>query len=498
VFAQLLEELPRTEFARLVQETNAERHSQGFSSWDQCIAMRCCQLAQAHSLRELRDGLVVTGAPLPRRMFLCYNTRNHCQGDHPMTVTTDHAVLRELAREYAEIAADPIQEEKRRLWSAHNSLKKTRIPVLATYGMWNVWCREVFGEDTLHCADPFYRGHERALRMMIFNHRVVGDDFILEPWITQGAAVSGAWGRMWGVDEASHSSGMEGGAVKYDPPIVAWSDMATMRPVRHAVDEAATRISVERLHDAVGDLLPIDVSRTPAFNGFTADISTDICKLRGLEQIMVDMYDDPDHLHQLLAFMRDGILAEQARAEAMGHYSLTSGGNQCLCYCDELEWPRANSGPRKRKDLWGFMAAQEFTLISPEMHDEFLLRYQLPIVSQFGLSHYGCCENLTRKIDMLRQIPNLRIIAVTPTADVTACAAQIGTDYVISWRPNPADVICCGFDEAKVRRIIREGLEATRGCHVHVHLKDIETVEGDITRLTRFVQIVREEAEAFA
>ncbi len=41
---------------------------------------------------------------------------------------------------------------------------------------------------------------------------------------------------------------------------------------------------------------------------------------------------------------------------------------------------------------------------------------------------------------MLRQFPNLRNIVVTPRADVRRCAEQIGTDYVISWRPNPADM----------------------------------------------------------
>lgn len=60
LFAQLLHELPRTEFARLVQETKAERHSKGFSSWDQCVAMLFCQLAQAQSLREISDGLAVS------------------------------------------------------------------------------------------------------------------------------------------------------------------------------------------------------------------------------------------------------------------------------------------------------------------------------------------------------------------------------------------------------------------------------------------------------
>jgi hypothetical protein len=132
------------------------------------------------------------------------------------------------------------------------------------------------------------------------------------------------------------------------------------------------------------------------------------------------------------------------------------------------------------------------------MHDEFLLQYQLPIIRQWGLAAYGCCENLTRKIGILRKIPNLRIIAVTPRADVRRCAEQIGGDYVLSWRPNPADMVSCQFHESFIRRTIREGLEACRGCHVHVHLKDIETVQGDTDRLRRWVNIVREVAEEVA
>ena len=48
--------------------------------------------------------------------------------------------------------------------------------------------------------------------------------------------------------------------------------------------------------------------------------------------------------------------------------------------------PAPNRGPVRRADLWTFVAAQEFTLISPAMHDEFLLQYQLPIMSKFGHS----------------------------------------------------------------------------------------------------------------
>ncbi len=136
--------------------------------------------------------------------------------------------------------------------------------------------------------------------------------------------------------------------------------------------------------------------------------------------------------------------------------------------------------------------------VSPQMHEEFVLEYQLPIMEKFGLVAYGCCEDLTHKIDMLRRIPNLRRIAVTPVADVARCAERIGEDYVFSWRPNPALMVSCGFDEERVRRIIREGLQAARGCHVDITLKDIETVQGDPTRLRRWVEVVREVIEESA
>ena len=96
---------------------------------------------------------------------------------------------------------------------------------------------------------------------------------------------------------------------------------------------------------------------------------------------------------------------------------------------------------------------------------------------------------------MLRQVPNLRSIAVSPRADVRACAEQIGRDYVLSWRPNPTDMVCAAWDEGRIRRIIRAGLDAWRGCVAHIHLKDIETVRGDPGRLARWVGIVRDEIE---
>lgn len=409
-----------------------------------------------------------------------------------MSTRTDVAILRDLAQQYLEIASSPVQETRRRLWRDHNSLRPTpAVPILVSFGMWNVWCREVFGDQAMACQDPFYRGYERTLRLSLFQHSV-GDDSVMEPWITVGAVQPRGWGNTWGVQEA-HSEHVEGGSWKFEPPIVDWADVAKLSPPPHAIDERATSANAARLQEAIGDILTINIDRGPVCMSFLSDLSYHVAQLRGLEQLMIDMYESPKQLHALMAYLRDGVLANQKAAEDAGDLGATSQPNQSP-YADETVPLTPNSYGHRRRELWAFMAAQEFECVSPAMHNEFLLQYQLPILKQWGLVGYGCCENLTHKIDMLRQIPNLRVIGVTPRADVRRCAEQIGRDYVISWRPNPADMVCCQFDEQLIRRIIRSGLEACRGCRVHVRLKDIETVQGQPQRLARWVQIVREVA----
>ena len=86
----------------------------------------------------------------------------------------------------------------------------------------------------------------------------------------------------------------------------------------------------------------------------------------------------------------------------------------------------------------------------------------------------------------------LRSIAVTLVANVATCAEKIGADYVISWRPNRTDMVCFGYDENKVRGIITNGLSLCKGGYSHMHLKDVETVEGDVTRLAKWVNLVRD------
>ena len=53
----MLNIFPRIEFEKAVRAHKAERYAKGFTCWEQFVAMLFCQLAQAHSLREICGGL---------------------------------------------------------------------------------------------------------------------------------------------------------------------------------------------------------------------------------------------------------------------------------------------------------------------------------------------------------------------------------------------------------------------------------------------------------
>ncbi len=404
----------------------------------------------------------------------------------------DRMVLRELAARVAEIAAQPIQQERRQLWRAFHRRQPVRPLLFVETGMPG-W--EVLGGE-LACQTPFLRQYEWELRRKIWQDDI-GDDAVVEPWITIPAKYVVPADGHWGISSKNTPSPIAGGAWHSIPAIQNMDDVKRMIVPEHGVDEAATAATAARLQEALGDTLTVNVSRKPFMSVWGSHISGDVGQLRGIETVMMDMLDHPEWLHELLAFMRDGILKVHREAEAAGHWSLGDHENQAAPYADELPAPQANSGPVPMKDLWGLMAAQEMTLISPEMHDEFMLQYQIPICKLFGLVAYGCCEDLSRKIGILRQIPNLRRIAVSPWADLERSAAAIGGDYCASWRPSPADTVCMAFDAERVRSIIRNGLAIFRyhGTPVEINLKDVKTLQGDKSRLRRFVEVCRQEIE---
>lgn len=407
----------------------------------------------------------------------------------------EREAVRDLAKRLTELAAEPVQAERRERWRKLNSLKMERPPIQA---MVHVAFNETQA-DSVKSKDPFLRSVEWRLRSELYLN-ACGGDHVLKPYFVAGPKYKEGYTpgesntKLWGFELKIDK--LENGALDFfgDLPLKRLEDAERLVKPPHSIDEARTSEEAERLGELLAGVMPVAVSRAPFYRSFHGDLCSDLVKLRGQEQLLLDMYDNPEWLHRLLAFMRDGVLANQEAAEKAGDFATIDHFNQAEPYVEGLPDPTPEGGSVGRDRLWGFAASQEFTMVSPELFEEFLLQYQIPILERYGLCAYGCCEDLTKKIGLLRRIGNLRRIAVTPYAKLPECARLIGRDYVVSYRPNPTDMISCGFNPERVRSILRRDLAelARNGCAFDITLKDVSTVERDPARAGAWLRIANE------
>ena len=405
----------------------------------------------------------------------------------------EKAHLRTLAERVRLVAEEPRQGQRRAAWIAHNDMR-SRVPMLLVFPE-DSWI-EIVGEKDLAVTDPFWRQWEWYLRMILWRRGNVDDDFVVAPELPVALALRrGAWGM-----EARSTSGGEKGSFVWDAPLKRLEDMEKLTYPDLQPDEAATAAVTSALGDVFREILPVKVlCPVPGVN-----LIGEATMLRGLQQCLLDMYDNPKLLHRLMAFLARGLAGDLDRLEKGGFLTLNnenqytdSGG---IGYTSELPRPsaRGGTGPVRLSDLWGHGVAQELSGVSPSQHEEFLLEHQLPLLDRFGLVAYGCCEPYTQKFAMLkRRVRRLRRVSVSPWCDIAAAAEALGDQLLFSWKPTPA-MIADVFHPEVVREYIRIALERARGCFVEIILKDTFTIRNDPARVHEWTRIAREEIERAA
>jgi hypothetical protein len=150
------------------------------------------------------------------------------------------------------------------------------------------------------------------------------------------------------------------------------------------------------------------------------------------------------------------------------------------------------------KDQWGFCTNQIFSEVSPAMHEEFGLENEKRFLELFGLNSYGCCEPLHNKLDeIIKHVPRLRRISISPWADIDICAERLGSDYIYSWKPNPAILAAETWQPEEARKQLIDFCERTKGNVVEIIMKDTHTVRGEPNRLIEWIKIAKEVAGEF-
>jgi len=401
----------------------------------------------------------------------------------------EREVLRRLAGQVAELAARPVEEEKRALWYAHNALQPTRPVIFCDpENGWN----EIIRPADLECDGMIGRWWEMRLRKEIFWGTQMGDDYTIMPYFDTPHVHTGGL-EDWGLKETV-IGGEHGGSYVWEAPIRSEEDFEQLRMPQVHVDWPATHRLAELAHEIFGDLLTVRI-RTNWW--WTLGMTMKLAHLRGLQQIMLDMVDNPQLIHRLMTFLRDGTLRLLEYLETEGLLSLNNDGSYVgsggLGWSNELPQPDFD-GRVRMCDMWGFAESQETVGISPAMFAEFVMPYQLPILERFGLNCYGCCEPLDKRWHVVQQIPCLRRVSVSPWANVADMAEKLGDRYIFSWKPSPTD-LAMPFDEERIRTKIREAFRLTRHCRVEAIMKDNHTLGGDPTRVIHWCRVAREEAE---
>ena len=404
---------------------------------------------------------------------------------------TDRDTLRRLAGEVAEVAALPGHDEKRDLWRRLNRLEPTRPLVWINEVCWD----EMGPEVRPTVADGFLRRIETRLRRVLHAWRHFPADMIVDDWIGCPIAVSdtgyGLEGQVVRADGDLVKS-----AVDYLPIIRSEADVAKIRFPEVTVDAAETERRLALLADVLGDILTV---RRVGVSGTWFAPWDRLIQWYGIEELYVDMVDRPGLVHAAIRRMVDAMLHKYEQYEALGVLELNNGNNRVgsggLGITDEL--PQAGFDPARVRmiDMWGNSAPQIFSEVSPEMHWEFALKHELRILERFGLNCYGCCEPYHKKIGLVRRIPRLRRISMSPFVDVREGAEAVAGDFIYSAKPNPAVLAANTWDAAPARADLREILDATRGTPVEIILKDIHTVRGEPHRLWEWARMAMEMVE---
>jgi hypothetical protein len=411
----------------------------------------------------------------------------------PFTPIDDREILRPLAEKVMSLALSDGYDRRRARWRDANAGRRSDRPP--------VWCgmagvsRELFPPESLECRDGAARSIESSLRRALYKDWV-GDDEVFPPWYEVGAVWRSDPEDPFGLrTHVSLGSTAEGG-FSYFHPVEREEDFDRIAVPRFTLDQAATASRLERARELLGDAMPVRLACQPPL---LPHHSVYLEQLRGMEPMLNDLAFRPELVHRAMARITEGVLGALRAAEETG---LLTPNNELPMTCSDpvgeriaapapagalAAWAR-EARPARLSNLWCAANSQEFQVVSPAMQEEFLLAYQIPCLQQFGAVQYGCCEDLTHKIRIVRRIPNLRVFVCSYWTRLDKLLDACGTAYTYMWRQLSAHVMV-PEDLASYARELEAGLRLLRGHSCQVVLREVESLHGHRDRLKEWADL---------
>jgi hypothetical protein len=407
-------------------------------------------------------------------------------------------ILKRLAEEWVSIAALSVHKEKARLWQKLNDLESER-PML--------WINEIPWQEmnynnelTLQCKNTWARSQEDFMRKTIYQWKHMPGDMVINPWLDCPLSVhSTDFGIIEDVDLAITDSASDIVSRHFNIQIRDMDDLEKIQIPVITHNKKATGQRFKIMNDIFGDIIPVRKQGQTHIWFTPWDY---LIRWWGVQEAMMDLILRPDMVHAFYERMVQAWMVELDQFVEQNLLSLdcnnTRIGSGGYGYTNEMPGEEYDPGWVKPHNMWGCSNAQIFSDVSPEMHWEFAIEHDLKWLKRWKLTYYGCCEPLAGKGHLLKRIPNLRKVSCSPWNNTKKAIDELGSDYVLSRKPNPAIFAHHQFDSSLARKEIRDFLEQTEGnCHVEFIMKDISTAKYEPQRLWEWEKICMDEVQNF-
>ena len=408
--------------------------------------------------------------------------------------------LRELAKKQAQYAALPVMARRKRMWFDLNDGRPgARPPFLLISGFFD---RDFMPESVFRCKSETGRHIERRLLRNILDHEILNDDKVVPDafdidWFTEIDAM----GVRIEQENIPDSQGVNTGFRLKNPIKNLKEDFHILKPAVCRVDKERTLAWQAFLEDLFGGLLPVRLI-TGVYG--CGSLTYEVFALMGMEAFYMAMYDQPDEVHRLMAYLRDNGLRIMHWAEDNGLLRLNNrfqlcGAGVTQAYTHRLPSPGYEGPAARLCDMAGGANSQETVGISPQMFHEFCFPYYRDLCAPLGQTYYGCCEPAHPVWDDIRQLPHLRKVSISRWCDERMMGEALrGTEIVFSRKPSPNFLgVDRELNEAAWSAHIRQTLEATRGCLVEFIVCDVYTVHGNLAKARRAVELARAEIDKY-
>jgi hypothetical protein len=407
--------------------------------------------------------------------------------------THDRDILLGLAHRVRAIADSPRNREIVRQWYRHDENKAERPLILTeTDGGLQL----VVPNFKLQCHETWAQEQENTLLRALIHAEVIQDDCPVDPFVDIHWQLKISDYGIPFHETKPADTGVRG-AVHIDAVITDLEkDFHKLKLRTFHVNREASLATKRFLEDFYDGVLGVRFRGHP---WWTLGLTMTAINFIGLESLMISMYDQPEALHRLMAFLRDDHLALLQWLEQEGLLNLNNEsdyiGSGSRGYTRALPHPDWIPGtPVRQQDIWGLLESQETVGVGPDQYEEFIFQYENAIAKKLGRVYYGCCEPVHTRWHVLQKMANLKRVSISPWCDQSFMAREMGDHYGFSRKPNPSQVSTTVFDESLIRKDLSETMQLAKahGCSLEIAMKDIHTLNNEPDRLTRWVQIARE------